>query len=67
MPNQLKPPTPEKKVDGKVVALAPEKKSDKGKDKMAINLINHNQIERSLNKGLMCYWARDRDADLKTH
>ena len=43
-PNQLKPPTPEKKVDKgkrKVDALAPEKKSDKSKGKVVMNLISH--------------------------
>jgi len=44
MPNQLKPPTFEKKVDkgkGKVVTLNPEKKVDKGQEKMVMNLISH--------------------------
>jgi len=53
MPNQPKPPTPEKKVDKrkeKVDTLAPEKKSDKGKGKMVMNLVSHDQIERSLNE-----------------
>ena len=39
MPNQPKPP-------------AQGKQSDEGK--MVVNLISHNQIERSLNEGLMC-------------
>jgi len=57
MPNQSKPPTPEKKVDkdkGKVNTLAPEKKGDKDKGKMVMNLISHDQIERSLNEGSTC-------------
>jgi len=52
MPNQLKPQTQEKNIDkgkGKVDALTPEKKSDKGKSKMVMNLISHDQIEKSLN------------------
>ena len=51
MPNQPKPPTP-------------RKKSDKGK--IVVNLISHNQIERSLNKGLMCYALVARKAEPET-
>ena len=56
MPNQPKPQ--EKRVDkgkGKVDALVPEKKSDKGKCKMVMSLISHDQIEKSLNEGFTCY------------
>ena len=58
MPNQPKPLTWEKKVDkgkGKVNVLTPGKKSDKDKGKMIINLISHDQIGKSLNKGFTCY------------
>ena len=44
MPNQPKPPTQERKVDkGKdnVYVLTSEKKGDKGKGKMIMNLISH--------------------------
>jgi len=57
MLNQSKPPTLEKKVDenkGKADTLAPKKKDNKGKDKMIMNLISHDQIERSLNEGSTC-------------
>jgi len=49
MSNQPKPPNSEKNVDkykGKVMTLTPEK-VDKGKEKMVINLISHNQVEKS--------------------
>jgi len=58
MPNQTKPSTLEKKIDKdkeKADTLAPEKKSDKGKGKIVMNLISHDQIERSLNEGSTCY------------
>jgi len=42
MPNQLKPPTAEKKID-------------KSKWKMVMNLITLDRFEQSLNKGLTCY------------
>ena len=57
MPNQPKPPTFEKKVDkgkGKVVTLN-SKKADKGKGKVVMNLISHDQVEKSLNEGSTCY------------
>ena len=57
MLNQSKPPTIEKKVDenkGKTDTLAPKKKDNKGKDKMIMNLISHDQIERSLNESSTC-------------
>jgi len=38
-----------------VDALIPRKKSDKGEDKIVMNLINHDQIEKSLNEGSTCY------------
>jgi len=44
MPNQPKPPTREKGVDkgkDKVDVQTPEKKGDKGKGKMVMNLIRH--------------------------
>ena len=40
----------------KMIALAPEKKSDRAK-------VSHNQIERSLNEGLMCYALVARQAE----
>ena len=52
MPKQLKPPTSERKVDKgkrKVVTLNLKKKVDKGKGKMVMNLISHDQLEKSLN------------------
>ena len=58
MSNQPKPPTSEKKVDkgkGTMLTLNPEKKIDKGKGKMMMNLISHDQLEKSLNEGSTCY------------
>jgi len=55
---QPKPPTSKKKVDKgkrKVETLAPEKKGNKGKGKMAMDLISHDQNEKSLNEGSTCY------------
>ena len=57
MSNQHKS-TPEKKVNKgkrKVDRLAPKKKGDKSKGKMIMNLISHDQIERSLNESSTCY------------
>jgi len=51
MPNQPKPP-------------AQGKQSDEGK--MVVNLISHNQIERSLNEGLMCYILVAREFEPET-
>ena len=58
MPNQPKPPTREKGVDkgkDKVDVLNPEKRGDKGKGKLEMNLISHDQIEKSLHEGSTCY------------
>ena len=46
-------------------ALIPEKKSDKDKDKMAMNLISHDQIEKSLNESSTCYALVARKAEPK--
>ena len=46
-------------------ALTPEKKSYKGKGKMIINLISHDQIEKSLNEGSTCYALVSREAERK--
>ena len=57
MSNQPKPPTREKRVDkgkDKVDVPTPGKKSDKGKGKMVMNLISHDQIEKSLHEGSTC-------------
>ena len=55
MPNQPKPSTRGKGVyKGKVDVLNPEKKGDKGKGKMEMNLISHNQIEKNLHEGSTC-------------
>jgi len=48
-----------------VDALTPEKKSYKGKGKMIINLISHDQIEKSLNEGSTCYALVAREAEPK--
>jgi len=64
--NQLKSPTREKEVDkgkDKVDVLTPGKKSDKGKGKMVMNLISHDQIEKSLNEGSTCYALVVRETD----
>ena len=48
----------EKKIDkGKENAktLAPEKKDDKSKGKKIMNLINHDQTEKSLTENSTCY------------
>ena len=50
MPNQSKPPPFENNVDKdkqKVMTLNPKKKVDEGKGKMVMNLINHDQVEKS--------------------
>jgi len=68
IPNQLKPPTREKRVDkgkDKVDVLTLEKKSDNGKCKMVMNLISHDQIEKSLHEGSTCYALVAREADQK--
>jgi len=49
-----------------VDTLAPEKKGDKGKGKRVMNLISHDQIERSLNEGLTCYALVAREAEPET-
>ena len=69
MPNQPKSPTPKKKVEKskeKVDTLAPEKKGNKRKGKMIINLITHNQTERSLNEGSTCYALVAQEAESET-
>jgi len=66
--NQPKPSTSKKRVDkgkGKVETLALEKKGDKGKRKMVMNLISHDQIEKSLNVGSTCYALMAREAEPK--
>ena len=68
MSNQAKPPTSEKKVDkgrGKVMTRTPEK-VDKGKGKMVMNLISHDQVEKSLNEGSTCYLLVAREAKPET-
>jgi len=52
------------KGKGKVDALVPEKKSDKGKGKMVMSLISHDQIEKSLNEEFTCYALVTREAEL---
>jgi len=66
MPNQPKLPTREKGTDkrkDKEDVLNPEKKGDNGKDKMKINLISHDQIEKRLHEGSTCYALVAREAD----
>ena len=66
IPNQPKPSTQGKGVDkgkDKVDVLNPEKKGDKGKCKMEMNLISHDQIEKSLHEGSTCYALVAREAD----
>ena len=53
MSNQRKPPAPEKKVD-------------KGKGKMVMNLISADQLEKSLNEGLTCYALVARETEPET-
>jgi len=69
MPNQPKPPAREKGVDkGKyrVDVLTPaEKKGEKVKGKMVMNLISHVQIEKSLHEGSTCYALVAREANRK--
>jgi len=66
MPNQPKHSKQEKGVDidRKMDALVPEKKSDKGKGKMIVSLISHDQIEKSLNEGFTCYALVTREPEL---
>jgi len=47
-----------------VNTLTPEKKSDKGKCMMVMNLISHDQIEKSLNEG-STYALMAREAEPK--
>ena len=68
MSNQPKSPTREKGADkgkDKVDVLTPKKKGDKGKGKMEMNLISHDQIEKSLHEGSICYALVARDTDRK--
>ena len=68
MLNQPKSPTQEKEFDKgkeKVNALTPEKKSDKGKGKMIMNLIKHDQIEKSLHEDYTCYALVARETEPK--
>jgi len=68
MPNQPKPPTRKKRVDkgkDKVDVLTPRKKGDKGKGKMVMNLISHDQIEKRLHEGSTCYALVAREVDRK--
>ena len=46
--------------------LAPEKKGDKAKGRMVMNLISHDQIERSSNEGSTCYALVAREAEPET-
>jgi len=48
-----------------VDVLTPGKKSDKGKGKMVMNLISHDQIEKSLHEGSTSYALVAREADRK--
>jgi len=68
MPNQPKPPTREKGFDkdkNKVDVLTPGKKGDKGKSKMVMNLISHDQIVKNLHEGSTCYALVAPEADRK--
>ena len=47
-------------------ALTPEKKSDKGKGKMVMNLISYDQIERRLNEDSTCYALMAWEAEPET-
>jgi len=49
-----------------VVTLNSEKKVDKGKEKMIINLISYDQIEKSLNESSTCYALVAREAEPET-
>jgi len=46
-----------------VDVLNPGKKGDKGKGKMEMNLISHDQIEKSLHEGSTCYALVAREVD----
>jgi len=48
-----------------VDVLTPEKKSDKGKGKMIMNLIKHDQIEKSLHEDYTCYALVARETEPK--
>jgi len=41
-------------------------KVDKGKGKMVMNLISHDQVEKSLNEGSTCYPLVAREAEPET-
>ena len=49
-----------------MVTVNPEKKVDKGKAKMVINSISHDQVEKSLNEGSTYYAFVAREAELET-
>ena len=70
MPNQPKLPTREKGTDkrkDKEDVLNPENKGDEGKGKMKMNLISHDQIEKSLHEGSACYaLVVDRKIEVQT-
>jgi len=66
MPNQPKSPTREKGVDkgkDKLDVLNPGKRGNKGKVKLEMNLISHDQIEKSLQEGATCYALVAREAN----
>ena len=46
-------------------ALIPRKKGDKGKVKMVMNMISHDQIEKCLHEDFTCYAFVVREADRK--
>ena len=57
---------PKKGIDkdkDKVDVLNPGKGGDKGKGKIVMNLISHDQIEKSLHGGSTCYALVAREAD----
>ena len=67
MSNQPKPPTREKKINegkDKADVQTPRKKSDKVKGKI-MNLISHDQIEKSLHEGSTYYALMAQEADQK--
>jgi len=69
MPNQPKSRTYEMKVDNckeKIMTVTPEKKVDEGKEKILMNLISHDQVEKSMNEGSTCYALLAQKAESET-
>ena len=57
------------KVDNckeKIMTVTLEKKVDEGKEKILMNLISHDQVEKSMNEGSTCYALLAQKAEVET-